>query len=230
MKRAPAFRKSGGFTLLEVLLAVILLGLLIAGAYSGIHASANAMRAGEAAIDRTDRLRTAQEFLRRQISHILPLQFARDDSTGVIHVFDGNARTLRFVAPMPGYLSRGGPYVQTLELAPGKDGLQLRFSDVMLNGYDPTKTRDDPANTVVLLDHIADGRFEYRALDADGNLTDWSSDWRDPEVTPLMVRIDLTMQSGTQMPWPTLDVPLMLNAGAMRPRGPMLVPAARGAQ
>jgi general secretion pathway protein J len=218
MRRIPAFHKNGGFTLLEVLLAVILLGLLIAGAYSGIRASAHAMRAGEASIDRTDRLRTAQEFLRRQLSHILPLQFARDDSTGAIHVFDGNARTLRFVAPMPGYLSRGGPYVQTLELVPGNDGLQLRFSDVMLNGYDPSKNRDDPANDVVLLDHVADGRFEFRALDPDGNLTDWSSDWQDPGITPLMVRIELTMQSGTQMPWPTLDVPLMLNAGAMRPR------------
>lgn len=218
-----------GFTLLEVLLAVILLGLLIAGAYSGIRASAHAMRAGEASIERTDRLRTAQEFLRRQISHIMPLQFARDESTGAIHVFDGNARMLRFVAPMPGYLSHGGPYVQTLELAPGKDGLQLRFSDVMLNGYDPDKSASDPANTVVLLDHIADGRFEYRSLDVDGNLTDWSSDWRDPEITPLMVRVDLTMQPGVQAPWPTLDVPLMLNAGAIRPRGPMLVPA-RAAQ
>ncbi|MBU6199508.1 MAG: prepilin-type N-terminal cleavage/methylation domain-containing protein [Xanthomonadaceae bacterium] len=222
-------RTAQGFTLLEVLLAIILLGLLIAGAYGGIHASAVAMRAGEAAIDRTDRLRTAPEFLRRQISHILPLQFARDESTGAIHIFDGNARTLRFVAPMPGYLSRGGPYVQTLELAPGKDGLQLRFSDVMLNGYDAAKSANDSAATVVLLDRIADGRFQYRALDADGNLTDWSSDWQDPEITPLMIRIELTMQPGVQMPWPTLDVPLMLNAGAIRPRGPMLIRAG-GAQ
>ncbi|HET9189098.1 MAG TPA: prepilin-type N-terminal cleavage/methylation domain-containing protein, partial [Rudaea sp.] len=84
MMRAPTHAR--GFTLLEVLLAVILLGLLIAGAYSGIRASTHAMRAGEASIDRTDRLRTAQEFLRRQISHIMPLQFARDESSGAIHV------------------------------------------------------------------------------------------------------------------------------------------------
>ncbi|MGH8041684.1 MAG: prepilin-type N-terminal cleavage/methylation domain-containing protein [Rudaea sp.] len=225
MMRIP--RHDAGFTLLEVLLAVILLGLLIAGAYSGIRASANAMRAGEAAIDRTDRLRTAQEFLRRQLSHILPLQYARDDSTGVVHVFDGNARTLRFVAPMPGYLSRGGPYVQTLELAPAGNGLQLQFTDVMLNGYDAQKSRNEPgADAVVLLDRIASGRFEYRTLDVDGNLTDWSSDWSDPEVTPLMIRIDLTMQPGVQVPWPTLDVALMLNAGAIRPHlGPALIRA-----
>jgi general secretion pathway protein J len=216
-QRFPRAAHARGFTLLEVLLAVILLALLMAGAYSGIHAAANAMRAGEAAIDRTDRLRTAQEFLRRQLENLLPLAYARDDSNGTNYVFEGAAQRMRFVAPMPGYLSRGGPYVQTLELVRGNDGLQLQFTDAMLNGYDEKKSGDDAAEPVVLLDRIASGRFEYRTLDDQGQLTDWSSDWPDPGVTPLMVRIDLTMQTGVQIPWPTLDVPMMLNAGAMRP-------------
>lgn len=220
-------RHAQGFTLLEVLMAVILLALLIAGAYSGISASAHAMRAGEAAIDRTDRLRTAQQFLRRQLSHILPLMYARNDSNNSSYVFDGQARSMRFVAPMPGYLSRGGPYVQTLELVPGKDGLQLQFSDIMLNGYDEKNTAE--TEPVVLLEHIADGRFEYRALDEQGRLTGWSSAWPDPSITPLMIRIELTMRSGAQLPWPTLDVALMLNAGAARPHiTPAIIRAAGG--
>ena len=210
-----------GFTLLEVLLAIILLGLLMAGAYGGIHASANAMRAGEAAIDRTDRLRTAQQFLRRQIDGILPLAFAQDADTGSAHIFDGDGRFMRFVAAMPGYLSRGGPYVQTLELARGKHGLQLQFTDVMLNGYDAKDAETSATEPVVLLDHIADGRFQYRTLDDQGQLTNWSSDWPDSSVTPLLVRIELTMQPGVQIPWPTLDIAPMLNAGAVRP---MFVP------
>jgi general secretion pathway protein J len=205
-----------GFSLLEVLLAVILLALLIAGAYSGIHAAANAMRAGEAAIDRTDRLRTAQEFLRHQLSRILPLPYSQDDSSGTAFVFEGKDQFMRFVAPMPGYLSRGGPYVQTLELAPGKDGLQLVFNDTMLNGFEVGKDKDNDVEPVVLLDHIRDGRFEYRTLDDQGQLTDWSSDWRDPSITPVMVRIRLAMVSGAQATWPSLDVPMMLSAGAVR--------------
>jgi general secretion pathway protein J len=211
-------RKSGGFSLLEVLLAIVLLALLIAGAYSGIRAAANAMRAGEAAIDRADRLRTAQEFLRHQLSRILPLAYAQNDSEGTSYVFEGKDQFMRFVAPMPGYLSRGGPYVQTLELARSSDGLQLRFNDAMLNGFDVQKSKKSDAETVVLLDHIRDGRFEYRTLDDQGELTNWSSDWSNPAITPLMVRISLNMQPGVQMPWPVLDVPLMLNAGAVRPQ------------
>ncbi len=217
LRHLRGFAPPKGFSLLEVLLAIMLLALLLAGAYSGIHAAANAMRAGEAAIDRADRLRTAQEFLRHQISRILPLTFAQNDADGATYVFEGRDQYMRFVAPMPGYLSHGGPYVQTLELARGADGLQLVFNDAMLNGFDVQKPRESAAEPVVLLEHIRDGRFEYRTLDEQGKLTDWSSAWPDPGVTPLMVRIRLAMQPGVQLPWPVLDVPLMLNAGSVRP-------------
>ena len=206
--------RAQGFTLLEVLMAVMLLAVLLGAAYGGLRASANAMRAGEAAIDRTDRLRTAQEFLRRQFSQITPLGYAHDDKEGLNVVFEGDGQFMRFVAPMPGYLSRGGPYVQTLELARGKDGLQLQFTDTMLNGYDAEKTSD--GEPIVLLDRIAAGRFFYRGLDDQGQLGNWSSDWASTEITPLMLRVELTMQPGVQIPWPTLDVPLMLNSGALR--------------
>jgi len=216
MNTPDMIRRSSGFTLLEVLMAIILLAVLIGGAYGGLRASANAMRAGEAAIDRTDRLRTAQEFLRRQIGNILPLGYAHEDKEGLNIVFEGDAQFMRFVAPMPGYLSRGGPYIQTLELVRGKDGLQLQFTQTMLNGYDAQATDKNESEPVVLFDRIAAGRFSYRALDEQGQLADWSSDWVSTEITPLMVRIDLSMQPGVQIPWPTLDIPLVVSGGASR--------------
>jgi general secretion pathway protein J len=206
--------KQSGFTLIEMLLAVTLLALLIAGAYGGIRTAAKAMHAGERAIDRADRLRTAQVFLRTQLGHILPLSYERDDTNNTTHVFDGGAQAMRFVASMPGYLSRGGPYVETLELTRGANGLQLVFTDSMLNGYDAADPKTD--EPVVIMDGIRAGQFQYRTLDDQGQLTDWFSDWPDPSITPLMIRISLDMQSSVQMPWPELDVPLMLNAGAVR--------------
>jgi general secretion pathway protein J len=209
-----ARRAQAGFTLLEMLLAITLLALLIAGAYGGIRTAAKAMHAGERAIDRADRLRTAQVFLRSQISHIVPLTYERDEAENTVHVFDGGAQFMRFVAPMPGYLSRGGPYVETLELTRGANGLQLVFTDSMLNGYDVSDPKTD--EPVVIIDGIRAGQFQYRTLDDQGQLTDWFSDWPDPSITPLMIRISLDMQSSAQLPWPELDVPLMLNAGAVR--------------
>ena len=207
-------RIHAGFTLIEMLLAITLLALLIAGAYGGIRTAAKAMHAGERAIDRADRLRTAQVFLRTQLSHIIPLTYERDEEQNTVHVFDGNAQFMRFVAPMPGYLSRGGPYVETLELRRGSSGLQLVFTDSMLNGYDASNPQTD--EPVVLIDGIRGGQFQYRTLDDQGQLTDWFSQWPDPSITPLMIRISLDMNSGAQLPWPELDVPMMLNAGAVR--------------
>jgi general secretion pathway protein J len=210
-------RRARGFTLLEMLLVVMLLALLIGGAYSGIHAATKAMHAGERAIDRADRLRTSQEFLRHQLTRILPLAYAADRSNGTNTVFEGDAHRMRFVAPMPGYLSRGGPYVQVLELVNGRDGMELRFDDEMLNGFELEKSNTRNAAPIVLFDKIRSGRFEYRALDDQGKLGNWSSNWDDPGTTPLVIRIELAMQPDVQLPWPTLDVPLMVNAGAIRP-------------
>lgn len=205
-----------GFTLLEMLLAIVLLALLLAGAYSGIQTSVKAMHAGERIIERVDRIRTVQEFLRHQMSRIMPLAYAQSDNGNF--VFEGDRSFMRFVAPMPGYLSRGGPYVQTLALKPGPDGLRLVFSGAMLNGFDINEEKTAERDPVVLLDHIRDGAFAYRALDDQGQLSPWSTQWDDPSITPLMVQVELVMQNGQQIDWPTLAVPLMLDLGAARPR------------
>ncbi|MGA8277939.1 MAG: prepilin-type N-terminal cleavage/methylation domain-containing protein [Rhodanobacteraceae bacterium] len=212
-------RHDTGFTLLEVMLATLLLALLLAGTFGAVRTTVKAMHSGEAVIDRTNRLRVAQEFIRHQVSRILPLAFGRDESTGVNFMFEGEKDFMRFVAPMPGYLSKGGAYVQTLELAGGRGGKQLLFTDRMLNGFDLDKIKDSDMQPVVLLDQIQDGKFEYRTFDDDGNLGDWTDDWEDPSITPVMVRLHLDMQPAARVTFAEMDIPLMLDAGAVRRGG-----------
>ena len=213
--------RAAGFTLLETLMAIVLLALLLGGAYSGIQTSVRAMHAGERLIERIDRVRTVQEFLRHQLTRILPLSYAQTDAK--VYVFEGERDFMRFVAPMPGYLSHGGPYVQTLAFVHGTDGMSLVFSGTMLNGFDWQEEKKSERQPVVLIEHIRDGSFSYRALDDQGQLAPWSTSWDDPSVTPLLVRIDLTMQNGAQVNWPALAVPLMLDAGAAHPQ-PVAIP------
>ena len=157
-----------GFTLLEVMLAIMLLALLLAGTYGSIRTAVKAMHSGEQAIDRTNRLRVAEEFVRRQVSRIMPLSFGEDESTNTRFVFQGSKDFMRFVAPMPGYLSKGGPYVQTLSFAGNRrGGKQLLFTDAMLNGFDLDQKQGDTEPSI-LLDQIEDGRFQYRTLDDQG--------------------------------------------------------------
>jgi general secretion pathway protein J len=208
--------RAQGFTLLEVMLSILLLALLLAGTYGAIRTAVQAMHSGESAIDRTNRLRVAQEFMRHQISRIMPLAFAQDKNTNTNLVFDGRGNAMRFVAPMPGYLSKGGPYVQTLSfIGNRRGGKQLVFTDEMLNGFDIDLKSDD-SEPSILLDQIRDGRFEFRTLDEEGKMTDWSDKWDDPSMTPVMVRVVVSMLPEARIEFPEMEIPLLLDIGARR--------------
>lgn len=208
--------RTRGFTLLELMLAILLLALLLAGTYGAVRTAVRSMHSGELAIDRTNRLRVAQEFMRHQVSRIMPLPFGRDESANANLVFEGRRDFMRFVAPMPGYLSKGGPYVQTFAFVGNRrGGRQLLFTDDMLNGFDidEKKSANEPS---ILLDQIEDGRFEYRTLDEQGELTDWLDKWDDSGVTPVMVRIVVRMRPEARIDFPEMEIPLLLDVGAVR--------------
>lgn len=212
----PSFSASG-FTLVELLLAVLLLSLLMAGAYAGISTASKAVISGEALIDRTNRVRVAQEFLRRQLRNALALNYQIESTTGESRMFEGENDTARFVSTMPGYLSNGGAYVQTLWLRPGRggrgnSGRELVFAFQMLNGYESDSGDDSERDPVVLLEGIQAGGFEYRGVDESGKMSDWKDDWENPSVLPSAVRLKLRMSEESRYVWPDIEVAVLTNA------------------
>ncbi|MEO7935012.1 MAG: prepilin-type N-terminal cleavage/methylation domain-containing protein [Dokdonella sp.] len=216
MSRLAAKANLRGFTLIEVMLSIVLLAVLLAAAFGGIRSAVKGMHIGENLMDRTNRLRVAQEFIRHQLSRTLPLPFGQEHGTGTNMMFEGKRDLMRFVAPMPGYLSNGGAYVQTLELSNTRNGKQLLFNHWMLNGFDKDKLNKGDSEPVILMDQVDSGKFEYRKLDDQGELEDWSDDWEDPSITPVMIRIELKMRKEALVGWPDMEIPLMLDVGAAR--------------
>lgn len=207
-------RAMAGFTLVEVLLATMLLGLLMAGAYSGINVARRAAVSGEELIDRTNRVRVAQEFLRKQLRGALALNFQVEETTGEVRMFEGDGAYMRFVSSMPGHMSRGGAYVQELAIENAQGGDRLVFRHQMLNGFDadnPESERDP----VILIEGIRDGGFEFIGLDETGKLGDWSEEWKNSSVLPLAVRIKFEMSDESRYHWPTMEVPMLVNASAV---------------
>lgn len=199
-----------GFTLLEILIAVTLLALLVTLAFGALRTAIRTTRSGEALVERTDQVRVVQEFLRRQLSHAMPLPFERLEDSGENRVFVADRDELRFVAPMPGYLARGGPHVQWLRIVDEGRGRRLEFDHAQLNGYDPDDPKGDSTREpVVLIEGFREGRFEFRALDEEGELAEWSGDWEDPQRLPLLVRLRLEFDDDSRQRWPDLEIPLL---------------------
>lgn len=211
----PSHIAARGFTMIELLLVFVLLALLMAGAYGGIRTATKSVERGEALIDRTNKLRVAQEFLRRQLGQTLALPFDQNEATGERIVFEGDSDVLTYVSPMPGYLGRGGPYVQNLSFERGNGGLRLVFRHTLLNGFEPDERfENSERKPVVLLEFISSARFEYRGVDETGELGDWKDSWDKPGMSPLLVRIVLEFERDSKMVWPEMVVPLMIDPSA----------------
>lgn len=198
-----------GFTLVEMLLAMMLLALIMVMAYSGFQGALKATRSGEKAMEHATDLRAAYQFVHRQIERILPLAF-NANREGII-VFEGERDRVRFVAPMPGYLGAGGPYVQelSLERAP-EEGYELVFRFALLQGYEDGDLEQN--DEVILLGNVEEGQFRYMGFDESGQLGDWQDSWEMPSQSPTAVNIDLTMVEKTQVAWPEMKAAVMVDS------------------
>lgn len=171
-------RRAHGFTLIEVVVATALLAILMTLAIVGVRTITRASAAGTAAIDRSNKLRVTQEFLRRELMQALVAPFEQEQGTGRSRVFIGMPERMVFVAPMPGYLGHGGAYVQELTLARADRGQRLEFRHALLNGY----MKDDAKKVgegepVVLMEGIERLEFAYRGMSDTGQWEDWKDSW-----------------------------------------------------
>ncbi len=215
-------KRHAGFTLVELLLAVTLLGLLLAMAYGGLRAASRASTSGQAVLEESSRLRITHQFLRKQLNLMLPLTFASvDGSDGQPVRFEGTADRVVFVGPMPGYLARGGPRVQQLALVEGDEGLELHFTHAPFDDFEPEYLYD--SEPVVLFTGLRGGEFSF--LQADPTVepdeealsATWVGAWGEPTVMPEAVRIDLAFEDDARVHWPPLVASSRLDATAIVP-------------
>lgn len=209
--------KQSGFTLMEIIVVMTMLALIMTMVYGAINTSRKMAYKGTKRINATNEIRVVQELIRRQISRILPMAFKEEDNTFVI--FEGDDQHIMYVSPMPGYLGKGGPHVQLIEIVNAKGGKILQFSHWLLNdSLEEDSFDDSEQEPVVLLENIRDAEFSFVKLDEEGEVGDWENDWEESENTPLMVRLDVEMGEKALMQWPVMQVALMLDATATNRR------------
>lgn len=204
-------RRQRGFSLMEVLAALALLTIVLLGVYSGISTATRIVRSGDAAIERMDEIRSAQAYLRGELAQALVIPFTQNDDGDPV-VFAGDARSLRFVAPMPGYLSRLGPQLHTVSLVDDGDGrsrLEVALALLPPDGGEPQPLGEPE----ILLRGIREGAFQFRGMDDQGKPGDWQDTWTDRR-TPALVRVRMSV--GGNVAFPTLVAPVRIDPSASR--------------
>ncbi|MBK8175514.1 MAG: prepilin-type N-terminal cleavage/methylation domain-containing protein [Rhodospirillales bacterium] len=116
---------TGGFTLLELLVAMTVLGVLTGLLSSGVGFGARVWEREHAQADNWFALQTTQDVVRRLLSQIWPI--GGSTQTGQA-AFTGASGSMRFVGPPPAQSLTGGVYQYVLASRTGEGGVRLVLS------------------------------------------------------------------------------------------------------
>lgn len=199
-------RPARGFTLIEVLIATVLLAAGLTLAFATLGAATKTTQRGEGIAAQSERIRAVENFLRRRLEATRTVPFNFDSSTGAAQRFLGDRERMRFVADLPDYLGRGGPYLHDFAI---EDGERITLSlNMVLAGQ--TIQEQEPRPPEVLVEGLKSARFRYRGYAPEGGLGDWQEEWENGEQLPLMVEV--TIVDRNDQVWPPVIVSLPLAA------------------
>ncbi|WHZ19679.1 MAG: hypothetical protein OJF55_001828 [Rhodanobacteraceae bacterium] len=205
----PHSRVSGGFTLLEILLALALLAFLMLGVWGALTGAARVRRAADAVMAQSENVRTVQQFLRRHVA-AAGMQPWVTDASARARMFDGDATSMQYVAPLPLQSGHAGLYLQTLSLEQGKRGTALWLAYQPYNG---DASADGEPVRHLLLQPLRGGKFQYLAAAAFGKPAAWRDDWTAVSGLPLAVRIHVDPAWPVRVPFPDMVIPLHSGEG-----------------
>lgn len=198
---AGRWRSAQGFTLLEVLVALTVLGLMFAVLTSGLRLSGRYQARAQQTIERTAEFQTTHRLLRRLLTRAYPLAYEAGDE--LRFVFGGSRASVRFVALMAAYPGQPGPQLFVFELSEN-DGLVLSRRPLLAGDdpFDDTYFDED----IVLVEGPISGQFSYFEPGIEGTEGFWRDDWTDSGSFPSLVRLSVTRNGDADDPWPDLVV------------------------
>lgn len=192
-----------GFTLVEVLSALAISGILISLAYGAVVVVQRSAEAVYEQAQRTETLLIARDFIHRTLQRTQP--FADPDNPGDLTGFTGARDALHFVTDLPPYVGLGGLMHVDLDIESenGARRLRLRLA------RHPPADDDTPAmtNTAILLDHVSSLQIRYLGQMQGDYESQWQEQWEGQPTLPAAVRLAVGEQTGRQ--WPMLTVRLL---------------------
>ncbi len=201
-------RRNAGFTLLEVMIGLALLGLIVTLLFAGLRFAGRGSDAVEEASARANRMRIVQSLLRRELAAVYPYRWKKTADMRL--AFAGRQDGLLFVSSTPPRAGQGGLHqVELLIDEAEKDGLRLlmrrRIPDPEQRDFDGLEDMDG----VVLLDGLEVAAFQYYGADTPTGRPSWRDKWEDPQRLPRLVR--LRLQPGGTAAWPDLVAALRVH-------------------
>jgi len=202
-------RKDAGFTLVEVLIALVAAVLVLGVVLAGLRLTAKLREAGQRAVANNIEYQTSTRVLRRLVGRAFPVAFGKQDSAR--YVFAGTPTSLRFVTMMPGYPGQPGPDLFVLDqtASGGTTNLRLRRTPLPVD-EDPLKTSDFAEDLILVRGPLQIDMSYFRG--ARGNKPGaWLDGWDDANDFPRLIRLRVVKTGPRRQIWPDIVIRLAIN-------------------
>lgn len=203
--------RNEGFTLIEVLIAMTLLGVMVVLLFGSLRIAGQSWNTGESKMAAVNQKAVVYQFFKRHITAIRPLPMLNADpneSFDTVQAFQGFPQSLRFVAGLPASSARKGLQVFTIALDPENHSVLW----VALAPYRLTDNDRQPDRPEILLQNIAEIRFAYFGRIEELAEPRWQEEWSVAERLPSLIKISIALQDGSY--WPDMVFPLKITRAA----------------
>lgn len=212
----PILGAQRGFTLLELLISLTLLGLILVLLFGGLRLSIRSWDSVQKKVDNLNSVRSVEGFLRREMEQIYPYRWKAAPARRF--AFVGERHKVNFVGPMPSRIGIGGLYAIALELEQTGSGRRLTWKYVPVDPQMQDFSSLDPAKEMVLagteLIAVDDIWLSYFGRETESAAPRWLDRWDSTVTMPQLIRIKVRFADGSE--WPDFVVAPMLTSEGLR--------------
>ncbi|MDR2016861.1 MAG: prepilin-type N-terminal cleavage/methylation domain-containing protein [Burkholderiales bacterium] len=203
--RRSSCHGSQGFTLVELIVALLLLSLISATLFGVFRTAGRSVEAGEQRTDDAASIRLVEDFLRAQWENAHPLRQRKMLEYPLI--FEGSRDQLIYVSALPPRVLGGGLWAWRLHVVREGQHGKLVLENTIPDTGSQAKLNFSADKRSVLADRVKSVTFQYYGITGETTIKTmpkWSNAWDDSQRLPQIIRMDVTLEDGSQ--WPTLYV------------------------
>ena len=212
-------RQHSGFTLLEVLVAVVIMAVIMTTAFGALRLGGRSWEAGITRATDNERFRTVAALMRRQVSQIIPMTWP--DGTNKRIAFDGASDQLRFVSPAPQQHRQAGLFEYGLSAQRDGPDTNLILSFIPFNPDSEAFQTPAIDQQLLLVAGLQRVSFDYFGSPANAagrartstQPPSWHQRWdASAQNFPDLIRVTMEVNEGQQA-WPELYLALPASGG-----------------
>ncbi|MGA2465684.1 MAG: type II secretion system protein GspJ [Thermodesulfobacteriota bacterium] len=194
---------SSGFTLLEMVVTLTILGFILLIIFGAFRLGISAWEKGESSREEYQKVRAVSQLVSRQLKSMVPYKIKTEKAEGDYLAFEGSARSLKFVSALSMKAKQPEGFVYAIyEFKDGgnEGGRLVVYEQRVLIRKNFFEERPNEESGVPLIEGISDIRFEYyQEEDSLKNREEgWVEEWdaKEEKDLPRAIRMTVTYKSG----------------------------------